>query len=67
MNSYRLRVLISLSKRAADNADLQIPQQFAAIVNNPSQYPLLSSNADNWAFKFNSAYNTYGYGAYHRK
>lgn len=59
VNSYRLRVLISLSKRAADNADLQIPQQFAAIVNNPSQYPLLSSNADNWSFKFNSAYNTY--------
>jgi hypothetical protein len=59
VNSYRLRVLISLSKRAADNADMQIPQQFAAIVGNPSQYPVLSSNADSWAFQFNSAYNTY--------
>jgi hypothetical protein len=59
VNSYKLRVLISLSKRAADNPDLQIPQQFAAIVNNPTQYPLLTSNADNWAFQFNSAYNTY--------
>jgi hypothetical protein len=59
VNSYKLRVLISLSKRAVDNPDLQIPQQFAAIVNNPSQYPVLTSNADNWAFQFNSAYNTY--------
>lgn len=59
VNSYKLRVLISLSKRATDNADLQIPQQFATIVNNPSQYPLLTSNTDNWNFQFNSAYNTY--------
>lgn len=59
VNSYKLRVLISLSRRAADNADLQIPQQFAAIVGNPTQYPLLTSNSDNLAFNFNSAYNTY--------
>lgn len=59
VNSYKLRVLISLSRRAQDNADLQIPQQFAAIVSNPSQYPVLTSNADNWTFQFNSAYNTY--------
>jgi len=59
VNSYKLRVLISLSKRAQDNADLQIPQQFAAIINNPTQYPLLASNADSWVFTFNSAYNTY--------
>lgn len=59
INSFRLRVLISLSKRAGDNADLQIPQQFAAIVNNPTTYPLLSGNADNLSFVFNSAYNTY--------
>jgi hypothetical protein len=59
VNSYKLRVLISLSKRAQDNADLQVPQQFAAIVNNPTQYPLLTSNADSWNFLFNSAYNTY--------
>jgi hypothetical protein len=59
VNSYKLRVLISLSKRAADNPDLQVPQQFAAIVNNPTQYPLLTSNSDNWNFIFNSAYNTY--------
>jgi hypothetical protein len=59
VNSYKLRVLVSLSKRAADNPDLQVPQQFAAIVNNPAQYPLLTGNADNWNFIFNAAYNTY--------
>lgn len=59
INTYKLRVLISLSKRAVDNADLNIPQQFAAIVNNPTQYPVMTSNADNLNFVFNSAYNTY--------
>jgi hypothetical protein len=59
VNTYKLRVLISLSKRAADNADLNIKQQFATIVNNPSQYPIMTSNADNLVFKYNAAYNPY--------
>lgn len=59
INTYKLRVLISLSKRADDNPDLNIKQQFAAIVNNPTQYPIMTGNADNLNFVFNSAYNTY--------
>lgn len=59
VNTYKLRVLISLSKRADDNADLNIKQQFATIVNNPSQYPIMISNADNLVFKYNAAYNPY--------
>ena len=59
INSYKIRVLISLSKRATDNADLNIPTQFAAIVNNPTQYPVMTSNSDNMVFKYNSAYNPY--------
>jgi len=51
INSYRLRVLISLSKRAVDNADLQIPQQFATIIGNPTQYPIMASNSDNLILK----------------
>jgi hypothetical protein len=58
VNTYKIRVLISLSKRAGDNADLNIPQQFAAIVNNPTQYPVMTANSDNMVFKYNSA-NTY--------
>lgn len=59
INTFKLRVLMNLSKRADDNADLKIKQQFAAIVNNPTQYPVMTSNADNLNFVFNSAYNTY--------
>jgi hypothetical protein len=59
INTYKLRVLISLSKRADDNADLNIKSQFAAIVNNPTQYPIMTSNSDNVKYVFNSAYNQY--------
>ena len=58
VNSYKLRVLISLSKRATDNADLNIIQQFATIVGNPTKYPIFTANADNMVFKYNSV-NTY--------
>src|SRR5579859_1743024 len=61
INSFKLRVLISLSKRAGDAsaADLNIASQFAAIVNNPATYPVMTSNADNLVFHFNAAYNPY--------
>jgi len=60
INTYTLRVLISLSKRAGDNADLQIPQKFAAIVNGASgTYPIMSSNSDDMIYKFNAAFNPY--------
>jgi hypothetical protein len=54
INTYKLRVLISLSKRATDNADLNIPSQFAAIVTNPAKYPIMTSNSDNMVYKFNA-------------
>ena len=54
INTYKLRVLISLSKRATDNADLNIPAQFAAIINNPSQYPIMTSTKDNLVYKYNA-------------
>ena len=63
VNAYKLRVLISLSKRAVDNADLNIPAQFATIVNGSTgsapAYPLLSGNSDNMLFKYNTAFNGY--------
>ena len=54
INTYKLRVLISLSKRADDNADLKIKEQFNAIVTNPTTYPIMTSNSDNMVYKFNS-------------
>lgn len=59
INTYRLRVLISLSKRAADNADLNIPQQFATIIGSPALYPIMTGNADNMVYKYNAAFNPY--------
>lgn len=46
INAYTVRVLISLSKKA-DDADLNVKGRFTSIINNPAQYPLMSSLADN--------------------
>lgn len=54
INSYRLRVLISLSRRAADEPSLKVREQFAEIVNNPAKYPLILSNTDNLQLVYNS-------------
>ena len=52
INTFKLRVLISLSKRAVDNSELNIPSQFAAIYNNPAKYPIMTANSDNMNFKY---------------
>ena len=59
INTYKLRVLMSLSKRAIDNPELNIIAQFATIVNNPTQYPIMAGNSDNMVYKFNAANNPY--------
>jgi len=59
INTYTLRVLISLSKRASDNADLSIPAKFANIVNNPSTYPIMTGNSDNVIYAYSAAFNEY--------
>jgi hypothetical protein len=59
INTYTLRVLISLSKRAGDTPALNISQTFATIVNNPSTYPIMTSTADNVIYQFNAAFNPY--------
>jgi Starch-binding associating with outer membrane len=59
INTYKLRVLISLSKRADDAADLGIKQKFSDIISNPTKYPIMASNSDNLQFVYNAAYNPY--------
>ncbi|MDN3594365.1 SusD/RagB family nutrient-binding outer membrane lipoprotein [Zunongwangia endophytica] len=56
INSYYLRVLMSLSNKTEDN-DLNIIERFQEIVNNQSKYPLMASNQDNAALNF---YNIQG-------
>ncbi len=58
VNSYKLRVLIELSKHA-DDADLNVKQQFADIISDPVKYPIFTSNDDNLQYTYNSGYNYY--------
>lgn len=62
VNSFKLRVLISLSGKSSD-PDLNIAAQFAAIVNNASKYPIFTSQADDMAYVYNpggsNAYSLY--------
>lgn len=46
INAFRLRVLMSLSLKEG-NTGLNVRNEFAEIFNNPSQFPVFDSNADN--------------------
>ncbi len=62
VNSFKLRVLIDLSGKASD-ATLNVPAQFANIINNPSKYPIFTSQNDDLEFTYNpgnaNTYSTY--------
>ena len=62
VNSFKLRVLISLSKKVGE-ADLNIPTQFAATVTNPAKYPLFAGQQDDLKFTYIPTYNQYGINA----
>ncbi|HVI45443.1 MAG TPA: SusD/RagB family nutrient-binding outer membrane lipoprotein [Chitinophaga sp.] len=53
VNTFRLRVLIALSKKTGD-ADLKIAQQFKDIISNPAKYPLIESMDQNLQFIYNN-------------
>ncbi len=62
VNTFKLRVLISLSHQSAD-ATLGVPAQFNSIVSNPSKYPIFTSQSDDLKFIYNpggtNIYSTY--------
>ncbi len=58
VNSFTLRVLISLSKKESDT-DLNIKAKFANIVNNPSKYPVFVDLTDNLQYVYNAQFNNY--------
>ncbi len=58
VNSFKLRVLISLSKKEADT-DLAVKAKFAATIADPVKYPLISGMSDNLQFVYNSTFNKY--------
>ena len=59
INAFRVRLLVSLSKRADDTPTLEVKRRLSEIVNNPTLHPLMESNADNMVYHFNLAFNPY--------
>ncbi len=51
INSYTLRILISLSKKENDT-EVNVKGRFSNIVNNPDRYPLMTSLSDNAQLDF---------------
>jgi hypothetical protein len=68
INTFSLRILMDLSAKE-NNTTLNVRQRFANIVNNPSKYPLFTSNTDNGQLKFydlvNDRYPFYLNGDFH--
>lgn len=58
VNTYKLRVLIELSKKEGD-ADLNIKQKFSDVISNPSKYPIMADLSDNLEYVYNDQYNFY--------
>jgi Starch-binding associating with outer membrane len=59
VNSFKLRVLVSLSLQSSD-ANLNVPARFAAVINNPATYPIFASPSDDFEYNYNpGASNTF--------
>jgi hypothetical protein len=58
VNSFKLRVLIALSKKEAD-ADLRIKQRFADVLANPATHPVFESRDDDFSYKYIANVNNY--------
>jgi hypothetical protein len=58
INTFHIRLLTELSKKAAE-ADLGVTSQFAAIVGNPTKYPIMQSADDNLQYTFVAPSNYY--------
>jgi hypothetical protein len=58
INTFHIRLLTELSKKAAE-ADLGVTSQFAAIVGNPTKYPVMQSADDNLQYTFVAPSNYY--------
>jgi hypothetical protein len=52
VNTFKLRILISLSKKSADT-DLKIATRFAEVLTNPSKFPLFTAVSDNFNYVYN--------------
>jgi hypothetical protein len=58
VNTFKLRVLISLSKKDTD-VDLDIENRFAEVINDPAEFPVMTSNDDNMNYVYNGTTELY--------
>lgn len=58
VNTFKLRVLISLSVQEND-AELNVKSRFAEVVNNPAEYPVMEKLEDNMQYIYNGTTNLY--------
>jgi len=58
VNTYRLRLLIHLSKKTSD-PDLKVAQQFAQIIADPVKYPIMRSTTDDLKYTWLNPTNRY--------
>ncbi|MGK2864266.1 MAG: SusD/RagB family nutrient-binding outer membrane lipoprotein, partial [Chitinophagaceae bacterium] len=58
VNTFKLRVLISLSKKEND-AELGIKAKFGDVMGNPTKYPILTGMGDNLQYVYNNTFNKY--------
>ncbi|WP_159466668.1 SusD/RagB family nutrient-binding outer membrane lipoprotein [Dyadobacter sp. 3J3] len=59
VNTFRLRLLIHLSKKATTDADLNVTQQFAMIINDPVKYPIMLTSANELKYTWLNPTNRY--------
>lgn len=58
VNTYKMRVLVSLSKKEND-AELNIKQKFAETIADPTKYPVMAALTDNMQYVYNASVNKY--------
>ena len=58
INTFKLRLLIHLSKKDAD-ATLAVKQKFNDIISNPTKYPIMNGMGDNLEYVYNTTANLY--------
>jgi hypothetical protein len=58
VNTFKLRVLINLSKKDVD-PDLNVKQKFSDVLSNPAKYPIMTDMTDNLEYVYNTAFNKY--------
>ncbi|MBC7776927.1 MAG: SusD/RagB family nutrient-binding outer membrane lipoprotein [Phycisphaerae bacterium] len=59
VNTFKLRVLIQLSKKVDSESDLNLKTEFAKILGDTGKYPIMGSSDDNLQYLFNSSSDKY--------